>query len=535
MGSSPPDPPDYAAAARETAAGDLEAARLTTVANRPNIYTPEGSTIWQQGVGGDPDRWTATQTLTPEGQAAFESYQRLQTALGGLGEQAAASVGNLFGTTYTTPGVMPGYQGPTGSMPGYQGPQGPMPSYYGPQGSMPVYQGAQGAMPVWGGPQGNVPMYQAPGSATPLYQGIGGEMPTYGEHRDEVRSAMMERVNTDIERDRETLSSQLIASGHQKGSEGYNREMEQLNRKQTDARQQAEIAAEQMAGQAYSSALQGRSMQNREAMDVFNTAMQSSGMDMQKAQAQFINDMQSRGMTAQEATQAFNTAMQGRQMANQEGAMMFDSLMQTRGMSAQEAQQLFQNQMQARGMASDEAQNLFNSLMQTRQLQSQEAMADWTTGMDAYRQAITNALLERQTPLNEISAFRTGSQVNIPQFQSYGQQQYTGGADLLGAAGMQGQADLAAYNAQQAPWNALIGAAGTIGGGYAGTLSDVRLKRDITHISNLPSGIPVYSFKYIWSDDVEVGVMAQEVLPVIPEAVIRMPNGYYAVDYRKIH
>ena len=31
-----------------------------------------------------------------------------------------------------------------------------------------------------------------------------------------------------------------------------------------------------------------------------------------------------------------------------------------------------------------------------------------------------------------------------------------------------------------------------------------------------------------------IGVMAQDLLPTHPEAVVLMPNGYYAVDYSKI-
>ena len=96
MGKDAPDPPNYAAAAKATAAGDLEAARVNTIANRPDIYTPEGSTTWQQ----EGDKWTSTQALTPEGQAAFEANQRIQTGLGGLGEQAIGAVGDIFGTSY---------------------------------------------------------------------------------------------------------------------------------------------------------------------------------------------------------------------------------------------------------------------------------------------------------------------------------------------------------------------------------------------------------------------------------------------------
>jgi hypothetical protein len=61
--------------------------------------------------------------------------------------------------------------------------------------------------------------------------------------------------------------------------------------------------------------------------------------------------------------------------------------------------------------------------------------------------------------------------------------------------------------------------------------SDRRLKTAVTRIGKLPSGIPVYTFKYIGTEDEHVGVMADEVLPVIPEAVMKDEDGFYMVDY----
>jgi Chaperone of endosialidase len=65
-------------------------------------------------------------------------------------------------------------------------------------------------------------------------------------------------------------------------------------------------------------------------------------------------------------------------------------------------------------------------------------------------------------------------------------------------------------------------------------ISDVRLKRDIAEVGQLPSGIRVYRFKYLWSEQVFVGVLAQEVVQVAPEAVIRGGDGYFRVNYRRL-
>ena len=69
-----------------------------------------------------------------------------------------------------------------------------------------------------------------------------------------------------------------------------------------------------------------------------------------------------------------------------------------------------------------------------------------------------------------------------------------------------------------------------------GTGSDIRLKRDIVLLGQTEQGIKLYSFKYLWSDQVYVGVMAQDLLenPKWQDAVITNPSGYYSVNYSKL-
>jgi hypothetical protein len=69
-----------------------------------------------------------------------------------------------------------------------------------------------------------------------------------------------------------------------------------------------------------------------------------------------------------------------------------------------------------------------------------------------------------------------------------------------------------------------------------GTVSDQRLKRDITPIALTSNGIQLYSFEYLWSDEVHVGVMAQDLLSNAQwkDAVITSNTGYYKVDYSKL-
>jgi outer membrane immunogenic protein len=66
-------------------------------------------------------------------------------------------------------------------------------------------------------------------------------------------------------------------------------------------------------------------------------------------------------------------------------------------------------------------------------------------------------------------------------------------------------------------------------------LSDVRLKRDITLLGRLDDGLGLYSFRYLWSDTVYVGVMAQEVALIHPDAIVRARlDNYLRVDYSRL-
>ena len=61
--------------------------------------------------------------------------------------------------------------------------------------------------------------------------------------------------------------------------------------------------------------------------------------------------------------------------------------------------------------------------------------------------------------------------------------------------------------------------------------SDRRLKRDISRIGTLKNGLPVYYFRYKWSEKLYVGLMADEVEQVHPEAVLDGPFGFKMVNY----
>jgi hypothetical protein len=78
------------------------------------------------------------------------------------------------------------------------------------------------------------------------------------------------------------------------------------------------------------------------------------------------------------------------------------------------------------------------------------------------------------------------------------------------------------------------GGGGRGGGGGGGRRSDINAKHDIVLIGLLNNGLGFYRYAYNGSDKAYVGVMAQEVQNVMPEAVVRGRDGYLRVFYEKL-
>ena len=78
------------------------------------------------------------------------------------------------------------------------------------------------------------------------------------------------------------------------------------------------------------------------------------------------------------------------------------------------------------------------------------------------------------------------------------------------------------------------GGGGGRGGGGGGRRSDIALKHDIVLLGHLANGLGYYRFSYIGSHKAYVGVMAQEVERVMPDAVTRGSDGFLRVYYDRL-
>jgi hypothetical protein len=186
----------------------------------------------------------------------------------------------------------------------------------------------------------------------------------------------------------------------------------------------------------------------------------------------------------------------------------------------------------------------YDNAMRQQQQKENDLLLGATTqgfgvGQQANQQAFGQELTKYNLPLNTLSALRSGSQVQNPTFVNSAQQATTQGADLLGAAQMGYNAQMGDFNAKQAAQQSmnqgLMGLGGTLGA--AALMSDIRTKEHIKQVGFLPNGLSVYEYEYKpkWKDEAGhgkfIGVMAQEVELVQPNAVITRPDGYKMVNY----
>lgn len=92
-------PPDYTGAAKATAAGDLEAARVAAAANRVNQYTPYGSLVYRQ----EAPQQQFSESAYNQALQNYKAGQQAWQESGQVGEAPKAPVYSDFLTTQGTP------------------------------------------------------------------------------------------------------------------------------------------------------------------------------------------------------------------------------------------------------------------------------------------------------------------------------------------------------------------------------------------------------------------------------------------------
>lgn len=248
---SAPPPPDYAGAATAQGAANIEAARASGRMNNPNVYGPSGS----QTVTWEGDTPTVRQVLSPEEQAIFAAEQGNRLGMQGLAGQGLQSLQGLIGSRLD-------FSGAPGMGSAYQPGKG---------GDVLDYSRLPGLREAFTMP-GDLP-----------------DMPQSNEAlRGRVIEAMIGRANEGFGEREDQVNSDLVARGIRPGTEAYAREMERIDEARNDARQQAELGADDMVRNAYGMDMATRQQAVDEAMrgqaqgfgqqaDIFSAALGAQG------------------------------------------------------------------------------------------------------------------------------------------------------------------------------------------------------------------------------------------------------------------
>lgn len=158
------------------------------------------------------------------------------------------------------------------------------------------------------------------------------------------------------------------------------------------------------------------------------------------------------------------------------------------------------------------------------------------TQNDAYQQAAYQSVQAgQQARNNEI-------QNSLGIFSAFNPLSGYTGSSAQGSTGIYDnyyQGQLNAYNANKA--NAQAGALGLLSGitaganaasGLLGSLfSDARIKENLRPVGQLFNGLTVYAFNFPGEAVTRIGLVAQEVQQVVPEAVSQSDEGLLMVDY----
>lgn len=198
------------------------------------------------------------------------------------------------------------------------------------------------------------------------------------------------------------------------------------------------------------------------------------------------------------------------------------------------AQQLgqgqFANSAAAQQYSQNQGQAAFNNTASGQQFGQDAQAAQFAN--QARQQALQEQAYVQNQPINQFNSLMSSSQLGTPQAINYTPSQVAN-TDVTGAYALQAQAQQAAAQRAASQSSGLMGGLFSLGSAAlqaAPYMSDVRLKKNIRRVGTLKPGIGTYVYEYVWGGGERVGVLAQEVAMVSPQA-IHEHGGFLAVDY----
>ena len=314
--------------------------------------------------------------------------------------------------------------------------------------------------------------------------------------------------------------------------------------------QQNQNAAAQALGQL---GLAGQQLGASAAGTLGGLGVQGAGVQAGAAGTLGNQALQGAGLQQQAAGTLGNQLLQGGALQQQAAGTLGGQALQGAGLQQSAAGTLGNQALQGAGLQQQAAGTLGNQLIQGGALQNavlQNLGSTYGQGVQQQLGALSLAPQMQQMPYTDLSQLYSGGatqqalqQASINdaiQRWNYQQQlpytilnQYLG--QVTGNYGGTSQLNQPILNNPTANVLGGLGSLASIGGSLFGPLgmfgSDRRIKKDIRVIGMIPNGLPVYAFKYVGADTTNIGLMADEVEAVHPEAVVVGPLGIKMVDY----
>lgn len=294
-------------------------------------------------------------------------------------------------------------------------------------------------------------------------------------------------------------------------------------------------AANRAAAQQFQQGLSANQFRNQAMAQAYGQNLGAAQFANQAADQRFNQGLAAGNFSNQATQQAFNQALGAGRFGNEAQAQYYNQMMGQADLANRAGQQAFGQNLAAAqfgNQALNQAQGLDISRMQAmNQAQGQQfgQNLQYANMMNQLRQqAIAEQMQRRGMSLNEMNALLTGQQVGMPQMPRFNASGVAETPQLLQAANMGYQAQMDAFNAQQA------GLSNTMGGltnlaSSAFMFSDRRLKKNIKRVGTHDIGVGIYEFDMAGYR--QRGVIAQEVEAVRPDLVKRHASGYLTVNY----
>lgn len=280
--SKPPPAPDYAALDAQRAALAKTAAEEQTVTNRPDQYTPFGSSEW---VKGDDGGWSQYINLSPEEQQALDQERQFNLQQQGIASGLLGKAGETLGTPMDLSGL-------------------------------PELQGFD---PSQLRDFGSIDPSQLPELQDLNLSGMDQLDPGFGAVQ-EVRDAMMGRMAPARSQLRDNEIQRLKSQGLSENSEAFQRGMARLGQGDTDAEQQALLASMGAYG------------------DIFNRGLAKNEQQLRAQSAASALRGSNRGQLfgEQGAMAGLNNATRGQQFGEQDASARLAGILRQQSLGEQQ-------------------------------------------------------------------------------------------------------------------------------------------------------------------------------------------------------